>query len=213
MAGYPTPRASDWKGAGARTPEGSQKEFERNGACDLGVVAYLAGYPTPTARDHMPAHTEEYVAEKKSLGHGMSNLNDLAVNVAGWATPATRDHKDTGALDGSLVRQDGKTRNDTVARQAFGAATISFPVATENRGALNPALSRWLMGFRKEWCAAAIRAYRSLKKPKKTRMRAQSAVLSDSKATATPSTHTPPPSLSAPRKKPAANLPEIIDWE
>ena len=36
-----------------------------------------------------------------------------------WSTPTTRDHKDTGDLNGSMVRKDGKLRNDTVPRQAF----------------------------------------------------------------------------------------------
>lgn len=38
-----------------------------------------------------------------------------------WSTPTTRDHKDTGDLSGSMVRKDGKLRNDTVPRQAFMA--------------------------------------------------------------------------------------------
>lgn len=36
-----------------------------------------------------------------------------------WPTPTTRDHKDTGNLNGSMVRRDGKSRADTVPRMAF----------------------------------------------------------------------------------------------
>ena len=36
-----------------------------------------------------------------------------------WPTPTTRDHKDTGNLNGSMVRRDGKNRADTVPRMAF----------------------------------------------------------------------------------------------
>ena len=37
----------------------------------------------------------------------------------GWATPTTRDHKDSGNLEPSMHRQDGKLRDDTVPRQAW----------------------------------------------------------------------------------------------
>lgn len=48
-----------------------------------------------------------------------------AAQTAGWATPSVRDHKDTGDLDKSLTRKDGKTRNDTVPRQAWMTTWIS----------------------------------------------------------------------------------------
>lgn len=38
----------------------------------------------------------------------------------------------------------------------FGPTTTSFPAETGNRGALNPAHSRWLMGFPIEWDACGV---------------------------------------------------------
>jgi hypothetical protein len=32
-----------------------------------------------------------------------------------------------------------------------------------NQGQLNPALSRWLMGYPPSWCVAAVKAYRKIK--------------------------------------------------
>jgi hypothetical protein len=133
--------------------------------------------------------------------------------VVGFATPSTRDHKDTGDLENSRFRKDGKERNDTVPRQCamvgyptpscsssageisedlerhgakwrnkktgrilqtnlatemkmglgLGATSTSSPSSTEKRGALNPAHSRWLMGYPVAWCQAAISASRMLK--------------------------------------------------
>ena len=47
----------------------------------------------------------------------------------GWATPAARDHKDTGDLSKSMIRKDGKVRDDTVSRQAF---MVGWPTPNTN---------------------------------------------------------------------------------
>jgi hypothetical protein len=138
----------------------------------------------------------------------------------GYATPSTRDHKDTGDLEKSKFRKDGKERNDTIPRQVamagypsptvanaiqgvyklekrqqdgsrqsvlnnvtalvdgitpksadpqmdFGTITTCFLSSTEKRGVLNPAHSRWLMGYPVAWCQAAILASRTLKQRRK----------------------------------------------
>lgn len=81
----------------------------------------------------------------------LSGANDRS----GWPTATVRDYKDTGNLSTSMVRKDGKSRMDTLARLAWSTQDGSLP---ETRSSiLNPALGRWLMGFSEAWCLAAIK--------------------------------------------------------
>ena len=84
-----------------------------------------------------------------------------------WATPTTRDHRDTGNLENSRIRKDGLIRNDTVPRQAFGPIVTGSPAVTEKPAQLNPAHSRWLMGYPVEWDACAPTAMPSSCKSRK----------------------------------------------
>ena len=38
--------------------------------------------------------------------------------LSGWGTPTVRDHKDTGELGNSMIRPDGRTREENLARSA-----------------------------------------------------------------------------------------------
>jgi len=65
-----------------------------------------------------PATCDGEGGTNMAKGRESKRLRDQAPILAPWATPATRDYKDTGNLDNSIVRKDGKIRNDSVPRQA-----------------------------------------------------------------------------------------------
>jgi len=119
-----------------------------------------SGWPTPTAQDG-------------SRGNGTIRPQDTGIPLpqraamAGWPTPTTRDHKDTGDLEGSMYRQDGQLRDDTVPRVAWmagparltatGEMLTGSSAAMESGGQLNPLHSAWLMGYSCAWDQCAER--------------------------------------------------------
>ncbi len=141
VSGWPTAKARDHhrEGKGQYSPS-------------LAAVAQLAGWTTPTLDD---ANNR-----KAKYAQGGTSLS-AQTQLAGWGTPACRDHKD-GSSDGT-VKESG-----LLGRQVWGATpgatTSSSTSGTEKRGALNPALSRWLMGYRDAWDSCGATAMQSCQK-------------------------------------------------
>jgi hypothetical protein len=86
---------------------------KRYGQGGMALSMQADAWAAPQARDHFPPHSPERIAAMKAEGHGMRNLNDEA---AAWAAPAAQNYK--GSSEGSITRQDGKSRDDLLHYQA-----------------------------------------------------------------------------------------------
>jgi len=178
--GWPTPGAEIFEPRDLEALKARRERFRISAGNGNGfglnlaqVVQLLAPWPTPTGDDANNATRES---------GNFQSLTRTAL-LAGWATPTTRDHKGVdqnyhdGAVNNSLPNQvagvipsgwstpraeDAESAGmrhsrgvaDTLSAQV-GQDLSGYHAGTEKRGALNPALSRWLMGYPVAWDACA----------------------------------------------------------
>ena len=161
-SGWPSPDTT----MGPHGSRGVSSNPNHQSAKNLLAVARLAGWPTASARDWKNGQASDV-----TMSRNARPLDEVAAQLVGWATPRSvqRGHS-TGnpvrAFDkrsriedqvylagGATPRANKWGEPDSHGKTAFGS-----PASTENRGALNPAHSRWLMGFPPEWddCAAMV---------------------------------------------------------
>ncbi len=162
LTGWTTPSARDWKdtpgmATTATNPDGSTRER----LDQLPRQAVLAGWPTPKVAD---TRGNPY---DKAEGDRREELR-ASVSLAGWPSPTSTDalrcpsenfSTPNITLNHAAVLAAGPAR-----LTAGGQLLTGSSAGMESGGQLNPAHSRWLMGYPRVWDDCAVTAMPSSRK-------------------------------------------------
>jgi hypothetical protein len=174
---------------GVRSTEGGIREAMRTSGADLAAMVTLASWPT-TTQDAASSGALGYGGQKfmtltdaarqsawptttttrdwKSNASNLHGVNARPLNevarLASWGTPTVMDALPI-RTDAQLARAKSVAGCSNIKDQIpSGPPATGSPAETAKPGQLNPAHSRWLMGYPPEWDACAPTATRSSRK-------------------------------------------------
>ena len=150
-SGWPSPVVNDSKGSAYSYGNGNHDNI----CLKLLGAARMIGWPTPRANDSTGA--------KIPPGRQGGVALKTAAQLAGWATPAAQEPG--GTPEQFLERKRKAKANGS--KLGISLTALSLQVLTENKGALNPDLSRWLMGYPEGWACCAGTGTQSSRKSRR----------------------------------------------
>lgn len=172
LAGWTTPDAQamnlteELETWDARQAKNKAKHKNGNGAgMPLAIqVKTISGWAPPRAED----------AESCGMRHSRGVADTLSsqvgqdLTIAGWRSPMAGDAKMRISNTDMRDKRLASGKQISLELEVHGAITTSSPAATAKRGALNPAHSRWLMGYPAVWDSCGVTAMQSCRKEPRT---------------------------------------------
>lgn len=163
LLGWPTARAEDAESSGAR--------LSRGVADTMTAVARLAGWSTASARDWKDSPG---MATSKGERSRLDQLPRQAT-LAGWPTATAQDASSSGAANyqATETHHSGTTLTDAARMSgpmritADGRLLTGSTAQMDGGGQLNPAHSRWLMGYPLAWDDCGVTAMPSFRKSRR----------------------------------------------